>query len=416
MQTSLNSGILPGPLTIGLHKDVCAVRWQGQPVALSHKWVVFYSLLAVHSDRHVSTDEICDHHPWSRLSPHIAGRDMWRFTNTQEERFFGRRITHSPARQASKLFTLNLDPHRQLHFDPSRPVIADHLRILRAQRNAISMELSECTLLLYAGLVDQAQSRLLELRARTLDINERAHTETLITMCLDEQQGRDGTVVQVPTLHGLLQQPGLNRLNRARILIRLARHSTLSSDYAAAKPHFDDLRNLLVPEDGVEFCQYHINYGLFLRRTGKLEQAIHHQRVAHEAAQTAQWWYGVYAARSNLALMYLNIADGSPPMSRRANLERALDWAMRASTTATLTRQPVSQAVSAVLVLRAFRLLGHYDQARHWLTVAQQYPNLPDQASHLAVTFDELALIEDGCGNHFLADVAREQAATLRRH
>ncbi|GHF40032.1 tetratricopeptide (TPR) repeat protein [Deinococcus metalli] len=405
----------PGPLTIRLHKDVCTIFWEGQPVPLSTKWVVFYTLLAVHNDRHVSTDEICDHHPWSRLSPHIAGRDMWRFTNTQEERFFGRRITHSPARQASKLFTLGLDPTRQVRFEPSRPVIADHLRTLRAQRNAIGMELSECTLLLYSGLVEQAHARLLDLSARILDVNERAHTETLITMCLDEQRGVDGTVAQLPTLHALLEQPGLNRLNRARLLIRLARHATLSSDYDAARPHYDALRSLLVPEDGVEFCQYHINYGLYLRRTGKLEQAIHHQRVAHEAAQNAQWWYGVYAARSNLALMYLNVAEQSPPMSRRANLERALDWAQRASTTATLTRQPVSQAVAAVLIVRTSRLLGHMTQARHWLTVAQSYPDLPDRDSHLAVTYDELAAIEDDSGNHFLADVARAQAAQLRR-
>ncbi|WP_309570531.1 hypothetical protein [Deinococcus sp.] len=416
MQTTSHYGVAPGPLTIGLHKDVCAVLWQGQPVALSHKWVVFYTLLAVHSDRHVSTDEICDHHPWSRLSPHIAGRDMWRFTNTQEERFFGRRITQSPARQTSKLFTLNLDPQRQLTFEPNRPVIADHLRTLRAQRNGISMELSECTLLLYAGLIDQVHTRLHELRARALDVNERAHTETLISMCLDEQQGRDGTAAQQPILYSMLEQPGLNRLNRARVLIRVARHASLSGDYTTARPHFDDLRNLLVPEDGVEFCQYHINYGLFLRRAGKLEQALHHQRVAHEAAQTAQWWYGVYAARSNLALMYLSVAEQSPPMARRSNLERALDWAMRASTTATLTRQPVSQAVAAVLVVRAARLLGQYAVARHWLTVAQQYPDLPDRPSHLGVTLDELALIEDACGNHFLADVAREQAARLRQH
>jgi hypothetical protein len=415
MSDSTDISALAGPLTLGLHKDICTVSWQGRPIALSHKWVVFYSLLAVHNDRHVSTDEICDYHPWSRLSPHIAGRDMWRFTNTQEQRFFGRRITHSPARQASKLFTLNLDPERQLHFEPNRPAVADHLRTLRAQRNAISMELSECTLLLYSGLVEQAHARLRELSDRTLDVNERAHTETLITMCLDEEHGRDGTVMQLSTLRALLEQPGLNRLNRARILIRLARHATLSGEYDDARPLYDDLRNLLVPEDGVEFCQYHINYGLYLRRTGKLEQAIHHQRVAHESAQTAQWWYGVYAARSNLAVMYLSVAEQSPPLSRRANLERALDWAMRASTTATLTRLPVSQAVAAVLVVRASRLLGLYDQARHWLTIAQQYPNLPDQASHLAVTFDELAALEDACGNHFLADVAREQAERLRR-
>ncbi|WP_412026535.1 hypothetical protein [Deinococcus yunweiensis] len=411
MQNTVTS---PNTLTIALHKDVCTVYWQGQPVSLSHKWVVFYTLLAVHIDRHVSTDEICDHHPWSRLSPHIAGRDMWRFTTTQELRFFGQRITQSPARQASKLFTLSLDAAQHLHFEPSRPAIADHLRTLRAQRNAISMELSECTLLLYAGLVDQTHMRLLELRARTLDINERAHTETLITMCLDEQQGVGGTAAQLPTLHALLAQPGLNRINRARVLIRLARHATLSSDTVAAQPHFDDLRNLLVPEDGVEFCQYHINYGLFLRRGGKLEQAIHHQRVAHDAAQNAQWWYGVYAARSNLALTHLSVADDSPPLARRAHLERALDWAMRASTTATLTRQPISQAVAAVLVVRASRLLGQFGRARHWLTVAQLYPPLPDQAAHLAITYDELALIEEASGNHFLADVARRTAERLR--
>jgi len=70
-------------LTIQLDKEICRLSWNGCALPLSEKWVVFYALLAVNHERHVSTDEICDHHPWSRLNLSVAGRDLWRFTRAR---------------------------------------------------------------------------------------------------------------------------------------------------------------------------------------------------------------------------------------------------------------------------------------------------------------------------------------------
>ena len=207
-------------LTVELDKEVCRLVWKGQLLPLSEKWVVFYALLAVNHERHVSTDEVCDYHPWSRLSPDVAGRDIWRFTQTQETNHFGHRISSSPTRQASKLFTFALNPQSDLQFAPHRPAVFDHLRSLRSHRNTVALELGECTLLLQSGLVFQALARLNALRHPALSANDQAQILTLTTMCLEEQGGVEGTTSQVPLLLAALTLPGLNRLNRSRMLIR----------------------------------------------------------------------------------------------------------------------------------------------------------------------------------------------------
>lgn len=399
-------------LTVELVKDTFHLEMSGQPVPLSQKWTVFYTLLAVHHDRHISTDEVCDHHPWSRLIPEIAGRDLWRFTRTQEERFFGQRISSSPIRQATKLFTLIPEVTRGLNFLPDQVTVADHLRSLRHHRNQVAMQLSECTLLLQSGLVTEALKRLLELRQASLNVNDQAHTETLMTMCLDEYEGVQGSAKQLAVLEALLHEPGLNRLNRARLLIRLARHATLSAQYPQARAYFQTLRALLVPEDGVEYCWYHVNYGLYLRRTGQLEQAVHHQRLAHDAAQVAQWWHGVYAARYNLALMSLTASEEGSELARRRHRQQALEWAMKAYSTAVLTRQPISVADTAMLLARIERLLGHYEQAKHWLLNAPYLtPEHPDHYPSVSAIYSELAEIEEASGHSFLAHLARQHAA-----
>lgn len=401
-------------LTVELDKEVCRLIWKGHPLPLSEKWVIFYALLAVNQERHVSTDEVCDYHPWSRLNPDVAGRDLWRFTQTREANHFGHRISSSPARQASKLFAFALDPQSQLQFIPHRPAVFDHLRSLRSHRNNVALELGECTLLLQSGLVLQALARLNALRDHKLSANDQAQILTLTTMCLEEQGGVESITSQVPLLLAALGLPGLNRLNRARILIRLARYHTLKGQYDQAHGYFLSLRSMLTPEDSVEYCWFHINYGLYLRRTGHLERAIHHQRLAHDVAQMAQWWHGVFSARSNLTLMHLSLAESSPPALRKRLLHQALDWALRAHSTVTLTRQPLAMAETSVLVARSYRLLGHIREARHWLENARKVDHHPDLSLHLAVVWDEEAALEEQLGHHFHAHWARRQAAACR--
>lgn len=406
----------PPVLTVQLFKDSFTLWLAQEPLALPPKWVIFYTLLAVNSNRHISTDEVCDHHPWSRLTPEIAGRDLWRFTRTHEERYFGQRITHSPNRQATKLFTLLPEVTQHLTFQPDQATIADHLRSLRQHRNLVAMQLSECTLLLQSGLVKQALERLRGLKNQSLNINDLAHTETLITMCLHEFHGPTGTAQQMPVLQHLLTQPGLNRLNRARLLIRLARQATLTAQYDVAGAYFDQLRSTLLPEDGVEYCWYHVNYGLFLRRTGHLHEAMHHQRLAHDTAQVAQWWHGVYAASYNMALMHITAAEESPKAVKSRHLLQALDWAMRAYSTVVLTRQPVSMADTSVLLALIEGKLGHVAEARHWLKHAQY--RVPDTQEHYpsdAVVYAELACVESSAGNHFLSHLIREAVEVARQ-
>ncbi|WP_135230256.1 tetratricopeptide repeat protein [Deinococcus fonticola] len=414
MNSAVATSKPPPVLTVQLVKDTFTLCLAHEPLALPHKWVIFYTLLAVNHNRHISTDEVCDHHPWSRLTPDIAGRDLWRFTRKHEERYFGRRVTHSPTRQATKLFTLLPEVTAHLTFYPDQATVSDHLRSLRQHRNQVAMQLSECTLLLQGGLISQALGRLQHLRTQPLNINDLAHTETLITMCLHELHGAEGTAGQVPVLQHLLRASGLNRLNRARLLIRLARQATLSAQYAEAHGYFEQLRQALLPEDGVEYCWYHVNYGLYLRRTGHLQEAMHHQRLAHDTAQIAQWWHGVFAASYNMAMMHLSAHEQAPPAGKPRHLTQAFDWAMRAYSTAVLTRQPVALADTSVLLGLIEGRRGHLPEARHWLRHSQY--RLPDTGEHYPsdqVVYAELARIESTAGNHFLAQWASE---TAERH
>ncbi|GHG38762.1 hypothetical protein GCM10017784_36860 [Deinococcus indicus] len=398
-------------LTAALHKEGCAVYWNGRPLDLSEKWVVFYALLAVHEDRHITTDELCGYHPWTRLSPDVAGRDLWRFTRTQEVKHFGQRVTSSPVRQGSRAFTVS---GARVAFEPDRRSVADHLSGLRGSAGELLLELGECALLLQGGLVSLALGRLEELQGRVRNVNDAAQLETLRAMCLDEQGGFRATAPHLPALTQLLTQPGLTRLNRARILTRTARHFMLADEAAAAQETFTLLRSLLSPEDGPDYCLYHLNYGLFLRRRGDLDRALHHQKLAHDVALRVHWWHGVYSARSNMVIIHLSLAEGGSERTRTRQLERALDWALRTHSTVTMTRQPLAMAETALLVARAYRLLGRPAWARHWLTRAMDTAHHPDPNEHLARCWEEQALLEAECGHVVHADQARQYARMWR--
>lgn len=398
-------------LTAALHKNGCEVHWNGHPLQLSEKWIVFYALLAIHEDRHVTTDEVCGHHPWTRLAPDVAGRDLWRFTRTQEVRYFGQRITSSPARQGSRAFTVS---GPQVVFQPDRRSVADYLNSLTMRGGDLQVDLGECALLLQGGLVELALERLEGLRDRARSVNDTAQLETLRAMCLDEQGGFHSTAPHLPTLTRLLQRPDLTRLNRARILTRTARHHMLAGETTAAQEVFTLLRSLLSPEDGPDYCLYHLNYGLFLRRRGELDRALHHQHLAHEVALRVQWWHGVYSARSNMVIIHLSLAEVGPSRIRTRHLERALDWALRTHSTVTMTRQPLAMAETALLVARTYRLLDQPAWARHWLTRAMDTAHHPDPNEHLACCWDEQALLEEARGHVVHADQARRYARMWR--
>lgn len=145
----------------------------------------------------------------------------------------------------------------------------------------------------------------------------------------------------------------LSRVNWARILTRLARHHMLAGETTQAQETFGFLRNLLTPEDGPDYCLYHLNYGLFLRRRGGLDRALHHQQLAHDVALRVRWWHGVYSARSPMVVVSLSPAEVGGPRIRRPYFKRALDWAQRTHSSVTMTRQPLAMAETGLLVARA---------------------------------------------------------------
>lgn len=399
-------------LSISLHKDAISLAIDGKVLNLSQKWTVFYALLAVHYHRHISTDDICDYHPWSHLAPDTAGRDLWRFIREQEEKHFNQRITQSPNRQATKLFTLAADITKKLQFYPNRPIIADHLRSLKNHDNALHIDISECILLMQSNLTNLALKRLKELQSQTLNINDIAHIETLITICLDEIYGISAFSQQISIIKSLLNTKNLNRLNRARIIMRLARFYTFNEEYDTAKAYFIQLRSLLSPEDGTEYCWYHINYGVFLRRIDHLDQAIYHQRLAHDSAQTLQWWYGVHAARYNLALMYISFADKSSDSSQQKYLQHALNWATKAHDLAILNRQAANKAEILLLIAQIHRKNNDFLVARNWLekTLELQFLQPSKHDAHMSIVYQEIALVEKALNNHFAAKIARQKS------
>lgn len=415
MSTS-SQALVPAQRSIAVIADRNRLDLQvaAQRVDIGHKWQVFYALLAVHADRYVSVDEVCDHYPWTRQVPKVAGRELWRFTTQQESRYFGGRISHSPPRQATKQFALCHEAAQRVFFIPDALAVSHLLKGLCAHQESQAIALSECTLLIQSGFVNTALEHLQQLRLKARSINDQAHVEVLFSMCLDRLYGTAGTEQQRPVLEGFLPLSGLSRLNRIRILVRLARHFTLSEQYPEAAVHFETLRHLVQPDDGVEYCQFHINYSLFLRRNNDLPRAIQHQMLAHSAAHEAQWWYGVQAAQSNLALMHLSEADRSTGEAMKLHLRKAKEWALLCCNTTDATIQGSDHADSALTLSQACRRLGELPEAQHWAQMAVRWasrvPNLPD----LVEAYEQLALVEEAQGNYFLAHLAWKQMHDTR--
>lgn len=405
-----------GPLHIEADRNSLAVRMGGRLVNVRQKWRVFYALLAVQKHRYVCVDEICDYYPWNRQLPKVVGREIWRFTTQQEARHFGRRISCSPSKQATKQY--GLCPHTAPHIAllPDQSAVAGVLQALCFHHSSQAIALSECTLLMQSGFVDLALGRLQGLKTGTLTLNDHAHVDVLISMCLDRLYGTAGTEQQRGILEAHLSEPSLSRLNRMRILIRLARHHALSGHYERSARLFEDLSAAVRPEDGVEYCQFHINYSLLLRRTGDLPRAISHQTLAYHAAHEAQWWYGVQAAQSNLALMHLSQADQARGSAAKLHLRKAKEWALLCVTTTDATIQGADHADSALTLAQAHRRLGELDEALHWaeaaVRIAGRVPNYPD----LVEAYEQLALTHKERGNHLLAALAEDQMREAQRH
>lgn len=414
MQEGRTSGEAQAGLAVTLQGGALNLHYAGQPVDLGEKWLVFYALLALSQPKSVSVEEIQDYHPWALLQPASVGRMLWRFTQQKEALHFGGRISTSPAKQSTKLFALQDSAAQRTSFWPDQSAIADHLHNLRSQRHSQALTLSEYTLLLQSGHVQQALDGLRELQKQPLSLNDSAHTEVLITTALDRLRGIYGTASQLPVLLRLYGQGGLNRANQARILVRLARHYTLSAQYPEAAAYFEKLKRLLGPDDGLEFCQYHINYGLYLRRTGDLVGAINHTLIAHEHAHTVHWWYGVQATQSNLSLMFTTLGEQHEGPARRMYFEKAKEWGQKGTTTNGITTQGEDDADIPLLLGYIHRVLGEYEQSRRCLEkaihTAMRIPSYQDWWQSL----EELANLEEALGNHEIAQVDRAQAAKIR--
>lgn len=386
----------------------------GQDSNLNERWLVFYAVLALNPGTFVSVDDLHDYHPWSRLQHSSLGRMLWRFTTHEELALFGTRLTHSPAKQATKLFALLPEVMQDVQFQPDQEAVAAHLRNLRSHRSGRAVELSEFTLMLQSGQVQEALTGLRDLLREDLSQNELAHTHALITTALDRLHGPIGTASQIPVLLKLLYHNGLNRTNQARILIRLARHHTLCAQYSEAADFYARLKKLLGPQDGLEFCQYHINYALYLRRTGKLEDAIEHTLMAHDLAHELQWWYGVQATQSNLSLMYMHLgAQGHTPLERQ-HLQKAKQWALKGIRTTSGTLQGADEADIPLLLGCICRNLNEIEEARKWfdqaIALASAVPSYQDWWS----AYEELALLEKKVGNAEAEQAAKAKAQEIR--
>lgn len=403
----------PPELTITL-KQGLSIGWQGRTLELTEKWQVFYTILALHGGEDVTVADIYDHYPWARLQPGSVGRMLWRFTNQQEPKFFGRRISVSPKKQASKLFALDPSLVASVRFEPSRADVANQLQNLRTHRTSQAVALSELNLLLQGGLVRQCHDQVQVLLAQPLSQNDLAHAQALLTGCLGRMYGVSATGPQMPVLLELLAQPGLTRSNQGRLLIQLARHHTLNHEYDQAAEYFAQLNRLLSPEDGVEFSQYHINYGLYLRRKGDMAGAIQHTMIAHDTAHSVQWWYGVQATQSNLALMNMVLGSHEQDAARQLYLERAKGWALKGLHTTEITSVGADEADLPLLLGTIYRFLKQPADARHWLQkavlLAAQIPNYQCWWS----AYEEIATLERQAGNAFLSRVAKDRAQQVR--
>lgn len=401
-------------LRISVTNEQLTLFINGQSVVLSERWQVFYTVLALNPAAFTSVDELHDYYPWSRVQRSSLGRMLWRFTLQEEGRLFGRRVTHSPTKQATKLFALLPEVACSLQFEPTQEVVAAYLRNLRSHRSGRAVELSEYTLMLQSGQVEQALNGLRQLLSESLSLNEEAHAHVLIATALERLYGAQGVKSEVATLLHYAGQTSLTRTNQARIFIRLARYYTLSAQYPAAEEFYDQLKKLLGPQDGLEFCQYHLNYALYLRRVGKLEQAIDHTLMAHDLAHEVQWWYGVQAAQSNLALMYMHLgAYGWTPLERQ-HLQKAKGWALKGIRTTSGTLQGSDEADLPLLLGSICRNLNEIDEARSWfdraIELASTVPSYQDWWS----AYEELALLEKKVGNIAGYQAAKEQAEHIR--
>ncbi|GAA5504209.1 hypothetical protein Dxin01_03978 [Deinococcus xinjiangensis] len=376
------------------------------PLHLSQKWAVFYALLLLRGGDLLTADELCDHYPWSRQSPASAGKEVWKFVREQEQRHFGRKVTDSPPKQASKVFYLRTEGVT-MECQPSAVNLREALAVLSRHQLSEPVDLSEITLLMQSGIVLEAERRLRELLPTLLCRNSQAHAHALLVSCVERQHGAAACEQEVAALQAFVGDPDLTIANRARVLIRLARYCTLTERYPQAKEYFGRLEAMLTPAQGLEYAHYLINHGLYLRRMGDLRGAIRQTRFAHDQAQSLQWWYGVQATQSNLALMHVTAAEALTGTARISTFEQALKWALKCSNTTDATAQGADEADVAILLGQIYRELGQLPLARRWLEsairVSKQIPNHQD----LRDAYAELLKLEQAAGNHFGQEVAQ---------
>lgn len=402
------SSVESSSLTIQLRGEALTFENGQGTLLLSQKWAVFYALLLLREGELLTIDEVCDHHPWSRQLPAVAGREIWRFVREQEPRLFGLTVTGSPVRQSTKAFYQQGDV--KVSWEPSREAVCEALAAASRHYLSEPVELSEATLLMQSGMVVEAEKRLRELLPTLQNVNSQAHAQSLLTSCLERQHGPWAVERQMNVLRELLDH-SLTTTNRARVLIRMARFYTLTEQYPQAGLLYEQLTNLLTPAHGLEYAHFLINHGLYLRRTGDLKGALRQTRFAHDQAQAMQWWYGVQATQSNLALMHVTAAEQLSGAARTLEFQHALKWAMKCSNTTDATSQGADEADVAILLGQIHRELKEYDLSRRWLDtairIARQVPNYQD----LRDAYAELLQLEKTLGNTFSIQVTEDWLA-----
>lgn len=378
-------------LQISVSSGHLTVSLDGKLVRLRETWAVLYAVLALHNGQGMTIADIHDYHPWSALKQGSVISSIWRFTEQREGQLFGRRITGSPNGHITKTIQLT---GMQVSLEPDRASVADHLRSLRTHRTSHIEDLNELSLMQQNGQVLEALIGVQALLKTDLRVNDRAYAQAIATTCLERLHGSSQVAQQLPLLQILLQEPKLTLVNQARLLTRVARYYTLTGQYEQAKPLYHRLRRLLKPEHGLEYCQYELNYGLYLRRTREIKAAIRHTQNAHEVAHEQQWWYGVQAARSNLALMHISLGEQASGKARIKHYQDAKHWALKGHATNSATPQGSDMALNAVVMGHILRNLGQYPQVREWLKVAEAQAQATPNLSELRMTYLEYANLE----------------------
>lgn len=400
-------------ICIKLQQDELCFELQGQKLGLSTKWKVFYGLLALLKENEtLSFTELHLYAPWSEARAQSVSSSVRRFIRESQEKYFGQNIHRSFEGQESRIFALHPEIVQNIRFEPTREAISEHLakqQVPKTTGNYTGL-LNQYKLNIQTGQVKQTLSQLQALMQQSdLTLDERAHAQVLITTALDRMHGHEGTGTQLSAMLALYHNNKVSQPNRIELLIRIARHHTLSEEYAHAKSYFRRLLQLINPEQldttmATSYCYFCINYGLYLRRIHQIKEGIRYTKIAYERAIQLELWYVIQGAQSNLALMHLTLAKNAKkakrsPQKIREHLMLAKQWAYKGVAINEKAPQGGDEADTFWLLGEICRRLGHYKEARQWLMDGVQFSKRIQNYPDLHACYKELEKLENELGN-----------------